>query len=66
MTSQPTPTAEDLQLAQELLAQMQDPAWTLAAAELEDELDCDVSAGIQDHQLDRNKSKPLLTFSARC
>ena len=45
MTSQPIPTAEDLQAAQELIAQMQDPQWSLAAAELEDKLDCDISAG---------------------
>ena len=45
MTSQPIPTTEDLQAAQELIAQMQDPQWSLAAAKLEDELDCDISAG---------------------
>ena len=45
MTSQPTPTAEDLQAAQALIAQMQDPQWALAAAQLEDELGCDISAG---------------------
>ncbi|MEO1791919.1 MAG: hypothetical protein AAFR25_06810 [Cyanobacteria bacterium J06629_19] len=45
MTSQPKPTAEDLQLAQELMAQLQDPEWVLAAAQLEEELDCDISAG---------------------
>ena len=45
MTSQPIPTAADLQAAQVLIAQMQDPQWALAAAQLEDELECDISAG---------------------
>lgn len=45
MTSQPTPTAADLQTAQALMAQMQDPQWVLAAAQLEEELGCDISAG---------------------
>ncbi|WP_170944119.1 hypothetical protein [Leptolyngbya sp. BC1307] len=45
MTSQPTPTAADLRAAQDLIAQMQDPQWALAAAQLEDESDCNISAG---------------------
>lgn len=45
MTSQPTPTAADLQAAQALIAQMQDPQWVLAAAQLEEELGGDISAG---------------------
>lgn len=59
MTSQPTPTAEDLQLAQELIAQLQDPEWTLAAAQLEDEVGGEVGAGyIKDHQLGKFLSDP--------
>ena len=59
MTPQPTPTAADLEAAQELMAQLQDSDWTLAAAQLEDELDCDVSAGyVKDHQMARFLSDP--------
>lgn len=56
MTSQPTPTAEDLQAAQALIAQLQDPQWALAAAQLEDELECDISAG---PELGRSSGKML-------
>ena len=59
MTSQPTPTAEDLQLAQELIAQLQDPEWTLAAAQLEDEVGGEVGTGyVKDHQLGKFLSDP--------
>lgn len=59
MTSQPTPTAKDLQLAQELIAQLQDLEWTLAAAQLEDEVGGEVGAGyVKDHQLGKFLSDP--------
>ena len=59
MTSQPTPTAEDLQAAQSLIAQMQDPQWALTAAQLEEELECDISAGPElDRGLDRMLADP--------
>jgi len=59
MTSQPTPTKEDLKLAQELIAQLQDPEWSLADAQLEDEFGGEISAGyIKDHQLGKFLSDP--------
>ena len=59
MTSKPTPTEEDLKLAQELMAQLQDPEWTLAAAQLEDEVGGEIGAGyVKDHQLGKFLSDP--------
>jgi hypothetical protein len=42
---QPSSNSEQNQAALELLAQMRDPQWLQAAARLEDEANCDISAG---------------------
>lgn len=56
--TQPTPTAEDLQAAQAMLAELQNPQWSLTAAQLEDELECEIGAGIPAHQLSKFWSDP--------
>lgn len=58
MTTHPTPTAEDRQAAQAMLAELKNPQWSLAAAQLEDELDCEAAAGIPAHQLSKFWSNP--------
>lgn len=58
MTTKPTPTAEDRQAAQAMMAELQTPQWSLAAAQLEDELDCDIGVGIPAHQLSKFWSDP--------
>ncbi|MEL7521784.1 MAG: hypothetical protein AAGJ80_09235, partial [Cyanobacteria bacterium J06553_1] len=55
----PTPTEEDLKLAQELMAQLQDPEQSLEDARIEDEFGGEVEAGyIKDHQLGKFLADP--------
>jgi hypothetical protein len=42
MAEQP---ADDAKLARALIAQLQDPKWALKQAQIEDEANCDISAG---------------------
>ena len=37
--------ADDAKLALDLIAQLQDPKWALEQARIEDEANCDISAG---------------------
>ncbi len=37
--------ADDAELARDLIAQLQDPKWALEQAQIEDEANCDISAG---------------------